>query len=218
MPGVLPYIEHGPATYATMTTISGGQLVAPDLSNPGFVATNTAAGSKQILGVAGSDAGVRTNQYNQNPVNLAQQPDYVAVYYNVDIPVKYSGAAEFGDYLMADSAGGVISYTAAGAGVVAPPVPASTVVVTNTTGYSVTVVLSGGTYTVVTVNGSSAGTGGTYTLPAGQTISITYSVAPTWVWTATETPATFDQIVGKCTEPAGVAAAGTVARAWIGGR
>ncbi len=43
--------------------------------------------------------------------------------------------------------------------------------------------VTGGTVTGVDVNGVSAGTGdGTYTVPAGQTISLTYSVAPTWTW------------------------------------
>ena len=61
--------------------------------------------------------------------------------------------------------------------------PASTVAVSNTTGRRVAVTITGGTLTNVSVNGSTVGAGaGTYSLPAGGTITMTYSVAPTWSW------------------------------------
>ena len=64
-----------------------------------------------------------------------------------------------------------------------PAVPASTVAVQNTNSYPVSVVISGGTITAVVVNGITVGTAaGTYLVPSGGAISITYSVAPTWVW------------------------------------
>lgn len=64
-----------------------------------------------------------------------------------------------------------------------PAVPASTVPIQNPNPYPVKVVISGGTLTAVTVNGITVGTGdGTYLVPAAGSISITYSVAPTWVW------------------------------------
>lgn len=66
-----------------------------------------------------------------------------------------------------------------------PAVPASTTPVSNTSAMPMTVVISGGTVTTVLVNGVSAGSGdGTYTVPQGGTIAVTYSVAPTWTWTA----------------------------------
>lgn len=66
-----------------------------------------------------------------------------------------------------------------------PAVPASTVNQQNANPFPVQVVITGGTITVVSVNGLQVGTGaGTYTVPAGGTISITYSVAPTWAWSA----------------------------------
>ena len=69
-------------------------------------------------------------------------------------------------------------------GASAPAVPASTVAATNPARIGATVVVTGGTVTNVAVNGSSAGTGdGTYTVPGGGTIAITYSAAPTWTWT-----------------------------------
>jgi hypothetical protein len=64
-----------------------------------------------------------------------------------------------------------------------PAVPASTVAQQNVNQYPVQVVISGGTVTAVFVNGIQVGAGdGTYTVPANGSISITYSVAPTWVW------------------------------------
>ena len=68
---------------------------------------------------------------------------------------------------------------------IAPAVPASTVAVQNTNPAPVTVVITGGTMTAVLVNGVTVGTGaGTYTVPAAGAISMTYSVAPTWAWSA----------------------------------
>jgi len=71
-----------------------------------------------------------------------------------------------------------------GAGFATPSVPASGTPVTNTSPLPATVVVSGGTGTNVTINGVAQGTfDGTYTVPSGQAISLTYSVAPTWTWT-----------------------------------
>lgn len=75
------------------------------------------------------------------------------------------------------------SYLPGTPGPVAPAVPASTVNATNSNAYPVSVVVTGGTLTAVVVNGVTVGTtAGTYTVPVGGTISITYTVAPTWAW------------------------------------
>lgn len=67
----------------------------------------------------------------------------------------------------------------------APGFPLTTVPVTNTTGAPVFVDLSSGTVTEVYINSVSAGTtDGYYLLPAGGTISVTYTGSPTWTWTA----------------------------------
>lgn len=69
--------------------------------------------------------------------------------------------------------------------VTTPSVPASTVAVTNNTGQYVSVNIAGGTMTNVSVNGSTVGTGaGNYALAPGAYITMTYTVAPTWTWTA----------------------------------
>jgi hypothetical protein len=55
--------------------------------------------------------------------------------------------------------------------------------VTNPTGQFVSVSIVGGTMTNVSVNGVTAGAGaGNYMLPPGGSITMTYSVAPTWTW------------------------------------
>lgn len=71
--------------------------------------------------------------------------------------------------------------------VASPPVPASNTYTTTRYPYPVTIYISGGTYTNVAINGPVSGfaTGGpqsTIVLPPNSDISITYTVAPTWVW------------------------------------
>jgi len=74
--------------------------------------------------------------------------------------------------------------------VASPAVPLTTVPVTNATGTVVAVTISAGTLTFVFVNGVQAGTtAGTYLVPVGGTISVTYSVAPTWAWALPATSA-----------------------------
>lgn len=64
-----------------------------------------------------------------------------------------------------------------------PAVPATTVNQINTNAWPVFVTITGGTLTAVKVNNVQVGTtAGTYVVPAGQPISITYTVVPTWVW------------------------------------
>jgi hypothetical protein len=73
-----------------------------------------------------------------------------------------------------------------------PSVPASGVAVQNTTNQTYQVVITSGTITAVVVNGITVGTGdGTYYVPAYGSISVTYSVAPSWAWTATQTNTAF---------------------------
>lgn len=71
-------------------------------------------------------------------------------------------------------------------GVLGPPtVPATTVAYTNTYGYDCTVYVAGGTVTAIAVGGTATGvTSGMFRVPAGQSITLTYSSAPTWVWIA----------------------------------
>ena len=65
-----------------------------------------------------------------------------------------------------------------------PAVPATTVAYTNTLNADATVHIAGGTVTTIAVGGQATGltTPATVRVPAGQTITLTYSAAPTWVW------------------------------------
>jgi hypothetical protein len=64
-----------------------------------------------------------------------------------------------------------------------PAVPASGAAVQNPNSFPVTVIISGGTATVTSVNGIVVGAGdGTFVVPPYGSISVTYTVAPTWVW------------------------------------
>ncbi|HEX3564048.1 MAG TPA: hypothetical protein VHU17_01640, partial [Acidimicrobiales bacterium] len=81
------------------------------------------------------------------------------------------------------SSGALVVTTVIGAPT--PAVPASTVGYTSTLNQAIQVVITGGTMTNVTINGSTVGSGaGTYTLPALGTITMTYTVAPTWAWSS----------------------------------
>jgi hypothetical protein len=69
-----------------------------------------------------------------------------------------------------------------------PSVPSTTVAQVSTYNFPVLVNVIGGTVTNVAVNGSNVGSGdGTYLLPAFGSITLTYSAAPTWAWTAVGT-------------------------------
>ena len=74
-------------------------------------------------------------------------------------------------------------FTLAAPAVSSPAVPLTAVPVTNATGTVAAVTITGGTLTFVYVNAVQAGTtAGTYLVPAGGTISVTYSAAPAWAW------------------------------------
>jgi hypothetical protein len=65
----------------------------------------------------------------------------------------------------------------------APAVPLTTVAQANASAFPVAVTVTGGTVTVISVNGVASGlTSGIVVVPAGGTVAITYSVAPTWTW------------------------------------
>ena len=65
-----------------------------------------------------------------------------------------------------------------------PAVPATTVAYTNILGVACSVYVIGGTVTVIAINGTTTGltSGHVGIVKPGETIAITYSVAPTWNW------------------------------------
>jgi hypothetical protein len=67
--------------------------------------------------------------------------------------------------------------------VTSPTVPATTVAATNKSNRDAIVTVTGGTVTVIAVQGATSGrTSGSLIVPSGNTIAITYSAAPTWTW------------------------------------
>lgn len=73
-----------------------------------------------------------------------------------------------------------------------PAVPASGTAVNNPFTQPVSVTVTGGTVTAVSVNGTQLLSGdGTVIVPLGGNITLTYSVAPTWAWSATTTGSSF---------------------------
>lgn len=68
-------------------------------------------------------------------------------------------------------------------GAATPAVPPSATPVTNATGFDATVYITGGTVSAVAIGGSTTGlTSGSFSVPVGQTITLTYTAAPTWRW------------------------------------
>jgi hypothetical protein len=66
---------------------------------------------------------------------------------------------------------------------VTPSVPASNAAVTNTSGFTVRYGITGGTVSNVILDGVLAGASATVgSLNPGETLAITYSAAPTWIW------------------------------------
>lgn len=64
-----------------------------------------------------------------------------------------------------------------------PNVPASTVVTSNPWGVPADIYITGGVVTQIAINGNNTGlTNGYFHLEPNQTITLTYSVAPTWTW------------------------------------
>lgn len=132
MSGNLPVLKFGPISYQASGLILGGQLVIPTGST-GATAAPPAAGSAQtvmacttanigalangaisVLGVAGNDANVltmpglpSTNTYQQQQLDIAQEPDYVSVYTMGVFNIQYEASCSFGAALIAGIAGGV---------------------------------------------------------------------------------------------------------------
>ena len=67
--------------------------------------------------------------------------------------------------------------------VTTPTVPASGTAETNSLGYDVIVDVGGGAVTDITINSQSLSvTGGSFILRDGDSITLTYTTAPTWTW------------------------------------
>lgn len=78
----------------------------------------------------------------------------------------------------------IIDLTRISGAVASPTVPATTVALRNTYWRDATVYITGASVTAIAVDGATLGiTSGMVRVPSGKNITLTYSVAPTWVWT-----------------------------------
>lgn len=70
-----------------------------------------------------------------------------------------------------------------------PAIGASPFTAVNAAGIPVVVTVTGGTVSAIALNGTATGlTSGSVVVPAGSSITLTYSVAPTWTWAPGELP------------------------------
>jgi hypothetical protein len=67
--------------------------------------------------------------------------------------------------------------------VTSPSIPSSTTALVNPFNVDASVMVSGGTVSAIAIGGTSTGlTSGQFFIPAGQSITLTYSAAPSWTW------------------------------------
>lgn len=114
MSGVLPTYWHGPDTQEVSADVSGGQLVMADSANAGKIKAATDAAAT-VLGVALEDAKLVSEiPVSPNPVRGDFPPAKISVANNVDIKVTYSGAAAYGQKLVAAAGGKVRALVTSG--------------------------------------------------------------------------------------------------------
>ena len=109
---------------------------------------------------------------------------------SVNVPAGGTQVATATNFTATVPAGSTIGITYSGTptaiywSTLTPTVPLSGTPVANTTGQDISVILAAGTTTHITVNGTDRGTTtpAQVMLPAGQSITLTYSIAPVWAW------------------------------------
>ncbi len=110
-------------------------------------------------------------------VNGAVRPGWITGAYKIDAGLE--GNLNVSSVMGIDLGAGALS---------SPAVPLSTVALVNPFPFRVQVAVSGGTITVIKLDGVDIGTAnfnGPYTVATGGSIAITYSAPPTWKWFAT---------------------------------
>lgn len=104
MSGVYPITRSGPDTYTVSATVTGGQLVMIDGSNPGQVKPTTGA-VDGVLGVALTDA-VPAGSGSSSAFGTAPSTCSVAYAPNT-VVLTASGSISFGDLVVAAASGQV---------------------------------------------------------------------------------------------------------------
>lgn len=151
----------------------GGNIFCPRNGKVGVQVDGAASGSTFITKIANATSGgvVFTNDGGHGR--------WECRLYNCTPP--YSGTPAATTRIHLPNSGGTATSNLGH--LTSPAVPASTVAYTNTFGTDCTVFVTGGTVTAVAIGGTSTGlTSGSFRIPSGQTITLTYSAAPTWTW------------------------------------
>ena len=161
------------AAAANAENPSGAWAAAPALAASTVKMKNTSGypvwvdvvgGTVTVITVAGEVTGLTSGSF------LLQNAQTIAITYSVAPTLYWSFQAP-------------VSSRPKGAWAGAPSVAASTVAMPNTSGFPVTAYVTSGTVTVIKTNGVTTGlTSGTVHLGPGDSLSVTYSVAPTIVW------------------------------------
>ena len=180
------------AQYNGMFFVSASGLGPSHLSirNPRIISWDTAANGSQGIDLQGAQhfsitgGGFGANTYGEYPIRLdtdGTNPCNFGMIENVDfsastLAILYSSV---GSSIRVKSN---LGYNPTGPQT-APAVPASGTALTNPFPFDATVYISGGTVSAVAVGGTATGlTSGQFFVPAGETITLTYSAAPTWTW------------------------------------
>lgn len=181
---------HGVLVNSTALNIEiyGGLYTGNSQQSSGVANGITIAASAQKVNIVGAKCGVVAGAANQQAygINIGASTDNISVL-DCDVVGNLSAGIIDGCTTVGHRVMNNRGYNPTVTTVTQPSVPATTVAQNNTTGQDCTVYINGGTLTDIKVGGVSLGLPAATTnigiaVPAGSSISMTYSVAPTWKW------------------------------------
>ena len=171
------------ARYQAIRVISGNTLIANNQ-----IGNASSVGTVEAIRAGANNTTIVNNVFDTT--NGAAHYTYAIlepaaqtgnIYANNNIVPGTSGAISL-NAASTSMASGNVGYNPVGH-ITSPGIPATTVAYTNNFGSSAMVYVTGGTVTAVAIGGTATGfTSGAFRVPANQTITLTYSVAPTWTW------------------------------------
>lgn len=189
--------------------LANGFVVLGTTGVNGFQGNTVYIGHMQNNGASGIqiDAAVGNNSYFNHFIIGVSEHNISAGIYDVNGSNKWEVANTNnnpnGGFILASGAAGipvvrgyfqdgvninnqkadVINYNTAPGNIAAPAIPASGTAQTNTNDRPAMINVYGGTVTAIDIDGVSTGlTSGTFRLMPGETVKLTYSVAPSWTW------------------------------------
>ena len=185
---------HANTENGMVVTASAASTIVQDVTIAGNVCTENSRGSTSYDGLhmGGHASGlvrgvvVSGNRFGDRQGSKTQK-------YGMEVEATVTGLAignDFGENITAGVLNSSPTFVLKDnpgynpVGVLGPPaVPATTVAYTNAYGVDAQVFIAGGTVTVIKIGSFTTGlTSGMFVVPAGQTITITYSSVPTWTW------------------------------------